>query len=190
MSGQGVLSEAERWFRSVHESGHFVMCEHLDYEVVFAAIGATEERSGATVSIPSERPTEYQEQIRVLGGLAAELLVFGTRDDGTIETIAWGDLEKLELQGKPILKLPTFQHAFRILKRKKARLLRIASALMKYGAIDAKLNSLSAKDMQKIENGLGVFEINGQYRPISALRELGWMPVLGQPTSVAQKEAA
>ncbi len=145
-----------RWFRAVHESGHAVMCKHLGFDIgCITAIG-----QGATLSRLPESLTRYQLEMRALGGLAAEIVVFGPTEvycEGGawwFKTIAVSDLENLGFTYQDALSSPAFRQTLGILKRKKARIIKIAEALIKHDYVDSELHPLSADDLQKFTGAI------------------------------------
>jgi hypothetical protein len=159
------------WQMSVHETGHGVMCEHLGFEIVTIAVRPI----AVTVSVRPKSLTKYQEQMRTTAGIAAEIVVFGDQlfekqRDGSLMIHSAGadDLDALGISGVELFALPAFRQTLQIMKRRKSRITKIATALMKHGQIDAKLNPLSAEDfLKKTEREGAMAKVGEQFCPVS-----------------------
>jgi cell division protease FtsH len=90
-----LLSREELWRIAVHESGHAIVSESIEYAAAIKKLSVVARgrgRGGATVYSSSDQlmltETDLMKQlITALGGLAAESLVFGTLSTGNQEDI-------------------------------------------------------------------------------------------------------
>ncbi len=130
MSDHRRLTEAEKWFRSVHESGHAVICEHLRFPIVCVSIADCLERNraGFTLSILPENMTSYQKSDEVrLADSQQNFLCLRPATQSAAKLIAYKRPIQLGLSGVPGYENASpryFNRRFSILQRGRCRLLK------------------------------------------------------------------
>lgn len=135
---------ASRQRRAWHEAGHAVVAEHLGLRVDYATVRTFFSAAGAVLS--EVRPlTDIELATRRMGGVAAELVIYGAIEPGCETDLALVS----HLPRKTIEQ--AIENAKSIVVERRARLDEIARALIKFGSIDGNLRPLKEEQIAAME---------------------------------------